>query len=308
MSMKIFCCAARTLNFSQAASSLHISPAMVSKHISALEAHLGVALFNRTTRQIQLTEEGLAFHLQCQVILDDLEELEAAIRGDNLAVSGRLRLSVPMDFGVKVLAPILTEYLHRHPKVSMEVVYDDGYVDLIGEGFDMAIRIGGQFPNSTLVAQRLAPTEAIVCASRAYLQNHPPIRRPSDLRRHNCIQYSHFSDPRQWHLQGPNGDEVITINGNLCSNNGQSMLNAVLNGLGIALLPRFLVDTPLAEGTLKWVLPDYRVAHWGIYAVYPRLSYLPAKVRSLIDFIAQGLKTEAPLQVVATSHAPAMRQ
>lgn len=288
-SLKIFCCAAETLCFSRTADLLHISPAMVSKRIAQLEVELDTTLFSRTTRQIKLTEEGLAYHLQCKLIIDDLEELESAIRGKSQADTGKLRLSLPMDFGIKVLAPVIAEYLSQHPRVSLDTVYDDQFVDLVAGHFDLAIRIGAHFPDSSLVAKRLAPACAVLCASPDYLSKHQPIQELQDLRQHNCILYSNARDQLYWRLDGPNGEERIRIDGSLRSNNGNSIVLSALKGLGVALLPLFLIDGHLTQGELVQVLPEFSVSDLGIYAIYLKQLHVPAKVKTFVEFLGQKI-------------------
>jgi len=290
--IRVFCCAAETLSFTRTADILQISPAMVSKHISALETELDISLFSRTTRQIKLTEIGKNYQKQCRLILDELDELETSIRSEARTDAGQLRLSLPMDFGIRILAPMLADYLSQHPMILLDTVYDNTYVDLIKERFDLAIRIGTNFPDSSLVAKRLVPTCAVLCASPDYIKEHPPIDSIFDLQQHNCIQYSNSNDHQHWRLNGPEGGNLIRIGGSLRTNSEQSILISALSGLGIALLPCFLVDTHLTEGDLIQVLPGYTVNKIGIYAVYPRQKYLPLKVKTLIEFLKKNLQHE----------------
>jgi len=308
MSMKIFCCAAETLNFSRTAANLHISPAKVSKHISFLEDHLGVKLFTRTTRQILLTEQGRSYHPKCREMLEGLEEIESAIRNDNLAVKGKLRVSLPMDFGVSVLTPLIADYLEKHPGVTLDIACEDAYVDLVGGGFDLAIRIGRQLPDSSLVARRLSMTDTVLCASPEYLEKHPQPTSPEQLTRHNCILYSHACDGHYWRLHGPDGEEVIPIKGNLRLNNGGAIRSALLNGLGIAMLPRFLVDSCLTRGSLQEVLPDYSGSNLGIYAVYPQQAYLPVRTQRFIEFLGERLARGEEQDVIPLTPNQSSRQ
>ncbi|GBE09424.1 HTH-type transcriptional regulator DmlR [bacterium BMS3Bbin11] len=288
--MKTFCCAAETLSFSRTADILQISPSMVSKHISALETELDTRLFSRTTRQIILTQEGKTYQKQCGLILDELDEVETSIRSEARADAGRLRLSLPIDFGIKILAPMLADYLDKHPNVTLDTVYDNRYVDLIKGRYDLAIRIGAKFPDSALIAKRLIPTCAVLCASPDYIKKNRPIHSIQDLKQHNCIQYSNSHNQQHWRINGPEGESLIRINSNLRSNSDNSIMIAALRGLGVALLPCFLVNNHLASGDLIHLLPEYSVNNMGIYAVYPQQTYLPSKVKTFIEFLRTSLQ------------------
>lgn len=288
-SMQVFCCAVNTLNFSHAAEKMHISSAMVSKHIAYLEQRLGVQLFNRTTRKVQLTEKGLQYYQRCQELLDELEQLESGMGEADNEVRGRLRIALPMDFGVDYIAPIVSRFLQQHPKVTLDMEYDDHFSDLIGGNFDLAIRISAQLADSTLIAKKIASTQAVLCASPQYLQSHHPIRHLEDLSRHNCLEFSNAADRSQWRVKTSQGEQRVKIRGNLHCNSGKAIMAAVLDGLGIAMLPRFLADEYLTQGKLVQVLAQHSMTELGIYAIYPRKAFLPTRVKSFIEYLAQAL-------------------
>ncbi len=292
VSMQVFCCAANTLNFSQAADKMHISSAMVSKHIAYLEQRLGVQLFNRTTRKVQLTEKGLRYYQRCQELLDELEQLESGMGENDSEVHGRLRISLPMDFGVDYIAPLISQFLQQYPRITLDMVYDDHFNDLISGNFDLAIRISAQLADSSLVAKKISSTQAILCASPDYLQAHHPIHHAEDLARHNCLEFSNAIDRSQWRLSSAQGEQRIKIRGNLHCNSGKAIMSAALGGLGVAMLPRFMADRCIEQGKLIQILPQYQLAELGIYAMYPRKAFLPTKVRCFIDFIQQSLRPD----------------
>ena len=288
-SIRIFCCAADTLNFSRAAEHLDCSAAMVSKHISGLEEHLGVRLFTRSTRRIRLTEEGQRYYRQCRKLLESLDDIEARLRCDKQAPAGCLRVSFPMDFGVDVLTPLLADFLEQYPDIQIDSVYEDRYVDLIAEGFDLAIRIGSQLSDSSLIATRLGSIHPVLCATPGYLESHPAIREARDLEDHNCIHWARAAEKSTWRFVGPDGEVQARVGGNLRTNNGRAMLLAALNGLGVTVLPLFLASRYLRQGLLVQVLPDHAIEPIGIYALYAHQAYLPARVRAFIDYLKQAL-------------------
>jgi len=291
-SMKVFCCTVNTLNFSLSAEKLHMSSAMVSKHIAYLEQRLGVRLFNRTTRQVKITEKGQQYYQRCHILLDELEQLEAGISSVETEVRGNLRISLPMDFGVERIAPLAPGFLQRYPKISLDLIYDDDFNDLIEGNFDLAIRISQQLADSSLIAKKLSSSALVMCASPVYLQQRGQLKKIEELSLHNCIQFSNAPEKSLWRLTGLQGERAIRVKGNLHVNNGKAMMAAALGGLGIALLPMFLAQQALAENRLVHILPQYRALDLGIYAIYPRKDFLPMKVKCFIDFIAQNINAE----------------
>jgi DNA-binding transcriptional LysR family regulator len=289
-SIRIFCCAANTLNFSRTAKQLNCSAAMVSKHISGLEDQLGVRLFTRSTRKIRLTEEGRSYYQQCRRLLEGLDDIEARIRCDKQAPAGILRVSFPMDFGVDIVAPLLGGFLRENPAMQIDSVYEDRQVDLIGEGFDLAIRIGRQLRDSSLIATRLGTLSSVLCTAPGYLASHPPIHNTLDLESHNCLRWTHASEDSDWHFHGDREARQVHIEGNLSANNARAVLAAALSGLGVALLPLFLAGRHLERGRLIQVLPGRTLESVGVYAVYPHHDHLPARVQALVDYLRQALQ------------------
>jgi DNA-binding transcriptional LysR family regulator len=276
----------RSGSFVGAAEVLGMSKAAVSRHVSELEARLGMRLLQRTTRRLALTEAGQIFHARSKDILDSVSESEDEISTQTGTASGQLRISAPVTFGVRHLAPLWGEFRRRHPKVTLDITLADRVVDLIEEGYDLAIRIG-RLSSSTLVSRRLAITRMVLCAAPDYLAAHGTPRHPHELAGHEILAYSYWSDKDEWRFDGPEGAVSVRTQPCLSSNSGDTCRAAALAGQGVILQPSFLVDMDLAAGTLVELMPEYRAVELGIYAVYPTRKHVPAKVRALLDFLGE---------------------
>lgn len=276
----------RSGSFVGAAEVLGMSKAAVSRHVSELEARLGMRLLQRTTRRLALTEAGQIFHARSKDILDSVSESEDEISTQTGTASGQLRISAPVTFGVRHLAPLWGEFRRRHPKVTLDITLADRVVDLIEEGYDLAIRIG-RLSSSTLVSRRLAITRMVLCAAPDYLAAYGTPLHPHDLAGHEILAYSYWSDKDEWRFDGPEGAVSVRTQPCLSSNSGDTCRAAALAGQGVILQPSFLVDTDLAAGTLVELMPEYRAVELGIYAVYPTRKHVPAKVRALLDFLGE---------------------
>ncbi len=289
----IFVRVVESRSFSTAADKLGLSRAAVSKSVSRLEERLGARLLHRTTRRLSLTEAGRALFSRSREALATLEEAELEIGCLQGEPRGTLRISGPIYFGVRYLAPVLAEFLARYPAIAAEVELDDRIVDIVEEGFDVAIRIT-ELQDSSLVSRRLARCRHAVCASPGYWERHGVPERPEDLARHNCFVYSYVSPTGVWRFRGPNGQETaVQVRGNLRFNNTEMARVAAVQGLGVLLLPTFYVGDDIREGRLTPVLSDYRVARdTSVYAVYPARDYLPPKVRMFVDLLAERFGPE----------------
>lgn len=276
----------RSGSFVGAAEVLGMSKAAVSRHVGELEARLGVRLLQRTTRRLSLTEAGQIFHARSKDILDSVSESEDEISTQTGTASGQLRISAPVTFGVRHLAPLWGEFRRHHPKVTLDITLADRVVDLIEEGYDLAIRIG-RLSSSTLVSRRLAITRMVLCAAPDYLAAHGTPRHPHELAGHEILAYSYWSDKDEWRFDGPEGAVSVRTQPCLSSNSGDTCRAAALAGQGVILQPSFVVDTDLAAGTLVELMPEYRAVELGIYAVYPTRKHVPAKVRALLDFLGE---------------------
>ncbi len=274
-------------SFTRTAEQLGVSRAVVSKYIARLEARLGARLLHRTTRRLSLTEAGSALYERSRNGLAQIEEAVLEIARLQKAPRGTLKVNAPMSFGILHLAPALPEFLARHPDLSVDVRMDDRIVDLVQEGFDLAIRIA-VLPDSSLVARKLAPCRQVVCASPEYLARHGTPQTPEDLRQHNCIVYTYAQSANLWAFATSAGREIqVPVRGSLKLNNGIAEREAALRGLGIIMTPTFYVGDALREGRLVPILTDYPVRELTIYAVYPERKYVSPKVRAFVEFLAR---------------------
>ena len=274
-------------SFTLAADELQISRAAVSKYVSRLEERLGARLMQRTTRRLSLTEAGAALFEASRGALERIEEAEGAIARFQSEPRGRLRVSAPMSFGILHLGPILAEFAREHPLVMLDLAFDDRYVNLVEEGFDVALRIG-KLADSALVARKLAATRLVVCAAPSYLAEHGEPEVPEDLAAHNCLLYSYLATANVWRFTATDGREIpVAVGGNLRANNGIVEAEAAVAGMGILMTPTFYVGPLIRAGKLKRILCAYRGPEIGIHAVYPQRSHVPPKVRAFVDFLAR---------------------
>jgi DNA-binding transcriptional LysR family regulator len=265
---------------------MEMSKAAVSRHVNALEERLGLRLLHRTTRRLSLTEEGRLFYQQSWEVLSLMAETEIAVSSGSNESAGVLRVNAPVSFGALHLAPLWSEFLKLHPKVELDISLNDRQVDLVEEGFDVAVRIA-RMESSSLVGRRIANTRMRLCAAPDYLTRHPPLAGPEGLRYHRVIAYSNFSSGNEWHFTGPSGEHVITTRSVIRCNNGDTCRMIALNGGGILLQPSFIVCEDLRRGDLIELLPGYQSIELGIYAVYPTRKYLAPKVRAFVDFLVE---------------------
>jgi len=276
-------------SFSDAAQDLGLSKATVSKAVTRLETRLGTRLFNRTSRRLALTEAGRRLAEPAARVLAEAEAAEDEAMSHAQAPRGRVRLAAPMSFGLAELAPILPDFMRAYPEVEVHVHLADQMVDLIGEGFDAALRIG-DLPDSSLLARRLRPVARYVVAAPSYFEAHGRPRHPADLARHACLGYANLPTPDVWRFIGPEGETyAVRTAGPLCANNADAMTPALLAGLGIAVQPDFAVEPLLADGRLEAVLQDWRAPPIALHLVTPPGGPRPARVEALIDFLAGRL-------------------
>lgn len=282
-------------SISAAARSLDISVAVASQRLQRLEKELSVRLLHRTTRRLSATPEGAALAERGRGLVEDLEALTTDLRQTGAAVAGTLRMTASASFGRQYLSPLLPEFLARHPKVRISVDLSDVMKDLVSSGFDLAIRIGA-LEDSTLVARKLAPNRRVLCASPAYLAKHGAPAAPADLASHECLLLV-GSQGRQdlWRLTDHNGREVaVRVEGRFESNYGEVLRDAAVAGLGIALHSTWHVNEDLRSGRLRQVLPHYRLADSGIYALTPQRRLVPLRVRAFADFLAEKFADTPP--------------
>lgn len=282
--MRVFVAVVERNGFSAAAEALGMSTAGVTRQIAALEKRLSTRLLNRTTRRVSPTTTGAAYYDQCLRLLAEFDALEASIGAQALVPSGTLRINAPVSYGIARLGPLLASYRAAHPQVELDLSLSDRLVDMVEEGYDLAIRIT-RSPHPSLIARRLGEAQIRLCASPAYLAQRGHPTHPQELAAHDCLGYSYWTGGDQWTLRGPGGEASVAVSGSLRVNNGDVLREAAIAGLGIILQPDFLVEQALADGRLQPVLPDWDVPPIGIYAVYASRSHLAPKVRSFIDHL-----------------------
>ena len=293
--LEVFAKVAATGSFSAAGRALGLSQTMVTKHIAALEARLGIKLFHRSTRRLSITEAGRLYLESAERILADVEAADSAVAADRFEPRGVLRLNAPVSFGTRQIAPLLSAFARQHPQVTIELGLIDRFVNLAEEGWDLAIRIGS-LSDSSLIARRIAPCRTVVCAAPSYLATHGTPRVVADLSQHNCLGYtlSQRSNAGRW-IFGANVMTEVQVSGNLRANNGDALRAAAVAGQGIIYQPTFIVADDLRAGTLvKLTLDQPTEELGGIYAVYLPDRNPPAKVRAFIDFVAQYFAPEPP--------------
>jgi DNA-binding transcriptional LysR family regulator len=287
-SMRVFCAVVDNGSFAAAAGKLHLSRAMVTKHVMNLENHLSIRLLNRTTRRLSLTESGAGYYERCTQILNELEEAEAQARQASAEPRGTLRINAPYSFATAHVAPFLPEFLASHPDLKLDLTMNDRFVDLVEEGFDVAVRIATTLPESSLVARKLAPCRMVVCGSPAYFQRHGEPQSPAELERHNCLCYSFCASQGAWSFTSRDGRRhAVKANGSIRANSGDALRAAALGGIGVVLLPSFAVGEELSDGRLQAVLTDCETPESALYAVYPSRRHLSAKVRAFVDFLGR---------------------
>ncbi len=280
--------------FTEAARKMGLSKSAVSKHISALEARLAVRLLNRTTRRVSPTELGLAYYDRARTVLIDAAEAEDMVTAMQATPKGSLRVSAPVSFGISHLSTAVSKFLRAYPEVDMHMVLDDRYVEIVAEGFDLAIRVG-VLEDSSLKARRLAETSRRLVAAPSYIQRMGEPRTLDDLHRHELLHYSNLATGNFWRLRAPSGEErQIRVGGRLTVNNGDSLLKAAEMGLGIALLPSFIICDSIQAGRLVEVLTERGPDRHGIYAIYPEGRFTQPKLRAFIDFLAEHFRGIGP--------------
>ncbi|HSI53716.1 MAG: LysR family transcriptional regulator [Ramlibacter sp.] len=283
--MRVFAGVVDAGSFVGAADTLGMSKAAVSRYVSDLEQRLGARLLHRTTRRLSLTEEGELFLARSRDILASIEESEAEMSTRSESATGLLKVSVPVSFALKHLAPLWPKFLAAHPRLTLDVELADRIVDLVDEGFDVALRIA-RLPDSSLVSRRIASTRLVLCASPGYLRKHGKPKDLPDLASHDVLGYSLLAMKDSWQFEGPEGPVTIKVTPRMWTNNGDTSVASAVKGAGIILQPTFLIADELADGRLVEILPAYRSLELGIYAIYPSRKFVLPKVRALVEFLS----------------------
>lgn len=287
--MKVFIRVVEAGSFVNAAEKLELSTTATSRLVADLESHLGTRLLQRTTRRLHLTESGQRYFERARQLLTDLEEAEAEAGEGTQKPHGLLRVSVPASFGILHLASLLPVYRRQYPDVMLEVFASDRMVDLVNDGFDLAIRLSTHH-HPTQVGRKLAPIHLVVCASPAYLATHGMPEAPSDLSKHNCLTHPNGLWAEKWHFEGRDGHIEVPVRGKFRADNGELLRAAALAGEGIIFEPTFIVGGDLASGALVPLLRDWRVPEGSAMAVYPTRRFLSAKVRTFIEFLQNAFE------------------
>ncbi|WP_213982551.1 LysR family transcriptional regulator [Sphingomonas sp. dw_22] len=281
-------------SFSGAATALGVSKATVSKAITRLEGRLGTTLFHRTSRRLTLTESGRALSENAQRILAEGQVAEEAARESASAPAGLIRVAAPLTFGSAKVAPLIAEFLAAHPGIKIDLRLSDARVDIVAEGFDIALRIA-DLPDSSLRARRLGAVPTHLLGAPAYFEKHGRPRHPADLATHACFAYTNVANPDVWRFRRAGGEEaVVRIEGPLITDNGDAMLPALRAGLGIARLPEFLVGEDIRAGLLVPILEDWSVSPVGLHLLTPPGTLRPARVEALIDFLTPRFRSTCP--------------
>lgn len=290
VAMQTFCRVVETGSFAAAAKALDLSNSVVTKHIQLLEEWTRCRLLARTTRSMQVTEPGQRFYAYCQRVLADTEETLTAVQQAQEQLGGRLTVAAPVSLTLSFLHDHLHAFRERYPGIELEVRLNDQRVDLIREGVDVALRAQVQLEDSTLVAVPLMVLERVVCAAPSYWDTHGRPKVPSELARLNCLPYLLGSDAALWRFDGPGGRHHVKVQGNFRTDNSLLLLDALVRGVGVSLVPEVMARGPLVAGRLETVLPDYRTEARELYAVYPSRAHLPERVRAFVSFLRERLR------------------
>jgi DNA-binding transcriptional LysR family regulator len=292
--LRVFAAVVEQGSFAAAADHLGLSRTAASKHVQDLEARLGIALLHRTTRSVSLTQTGAAYFERARRVLDEIELADSEASLQTRTPRGRLRASVPVSFGFRHLAPRLKGFMDRYPDVHLDLIVSDRQMNLVEEGFDLAIRIG-ELADSSLIARRIAASRLILCAAPGYLDANGWPAEPRDLSAHLCLGYPYWSGHQNWMFTDRDGSaHKVPVKNQLWSNNGDLLLATAVSGCGIIRQPDFIVHEALASGELVELLPDLAKPEIGIHAVYPPAAVIPLRLRVFIDYLVEAFSGEPP--------------
>ena len=289
--MKLFVRIAELGSFAAVAQQLGVARSVVTRQIAGLEAHLGVKLMARSTRRLALTSAGTAYLEKCRVILNLVEAAETDVAEERLTPRGNIRMSLPLSFGLKRLAPLLLDFSQRYPEVGLDMDYSDRRVKLIEEGIDLSIRITRRLDGGD-VARKIGTGRMQVVASKNYLAQHGRPQHPAELIHHECLGYTSGGIAQNWEFKVDGQLQSFPVRSRINANNGDVLTEAAAQGLGITLQPDFIIDDYLADGRVEAILVDFPVAELGIYAMLPSNRHIPHRVRVLMDFLAAGLMAD----------------
>ncbi len=286
-SMRAFTQVVKEGGFAAAARKMELSRSAVNKLVINLENQLGVPLLYRTTRQVTPTETGRAFYERCLDILSSLEEAELAVSQQHSQPKGILKINAPMSFGISVLGSKIAEFMTRYREIKIQLTLEDRFVDPISEGYDVVIRIGLPFNSSSLVVHPITNIPRVICAAPSYLKSKGIPRNANELKNHSCLHYGYLTTGCQWQLINQEQEERVSIDGVFCSNNGEVLRDAAVKGLGIVILPTFIVERELERGELQIILPNYQSPELTLCLIYPVNRHLSTKVQLFTQFLQE---------------------
>ena len=286
-SMQAFVRVVESGGFAAAARKMGVSRSTVNKLVINLEEELNVRLLQRSTRQVNPTPTGLAFYERCLNILAEVEAAETAVSQLQTEPKGTLKINAPMSFGTLYLGKAIAEFMAQYPELQVQLTLDDRLIDPIAEGYDLTIRISQPETSPSLVCQAIAPVPRVLCASFSYLDKNGVPQHPEELKEHSCLHYGQIVTGNQWRLRYQDQEDRVTVKGVLCSNNGEVLKDAAVRGLGIALLPTFIIERELERKTLAIVLPDFQPPSISLCLVYPLNRHLNTKIKLFIEFFRQ---------------------
>lgn len=291
--MRTFVAVADTQSFTAAGRRLGRSKALISKHVGELEERLGVRLINRTTRSVQVTEIGRAYYERARMLIGEFESLEESIKAESGQPRGRLKITAPQTLGEMELMEMLHAFRKQYPGLDLDVFLADRIVDMIGEGFDVALRVT-TLQDSTLIARKLCDVRLLLCAAPGYLASAGTPESPQDLVRHDCVVDTNIRWRDAWRFGPPDREEIVRVDPSLTVNSATAVLSALRKGIGIGFIPEFAVARDLRDGRLAMLFEELTQQQLGVYLVYPHRLHLSAKVRAFIDFTAAWFAPAPP--------------
>ena len=274
-------------SFAAAARKMQLSRSAVNKLVINLENHLGVQLLYRTTRQVTPTDTGRAFYERCLTILSSLEEAELAVSQQHNEPKGTLKINAPMSFGISSLGSKIAQFISRYTEIKIQLTLEDRFIDPIAEGYDLVIRIGSPLESPSLVAHHITQLPRVICAAPSYLQAKGVPNDTTELKHHSCLHYGYLATGCQWQLINQGKEEQVAIDGDFCSNNGEVLRDAAVKGLGIVMLPTFIVEQELERGELQVILPNYRPPELILCVIYPVNRHLSTKIQLFTQFLRE---------------------
>lgn len=298
-SMQAFQAVAEVASFAAAARKLGMSRSQVNRLVIQLEDQLGVNLFNRSTRRVQLTPLGQAYLARVDAILADLYDAECMLQDEQGSPRGEINLNAPMSFGTLYLGKVLAEFLSLYPDIRIQLFLSDAQIDPLAQGYDLTLRIAQASDSLSMIEHEIAPMPRILCAAPAYLQQRGKINKLADLKQHACLHYGNLLTGNRWKLLGPEGESQVQVKGAYCSNNGEVLCQAAVAGLGVVLLPLFIVGPDLQAGHLVQVLQAYQATPLSLQLLYPPNRHLSERIRVFVKYLQRIFGEQPPWQSTA---------